>query len=165
MKKTTVLILFLAFNIFCNQNVFAKRLGGGGSYGMQRSFSKQNYRPQQNGGYSAGGQQNYNNGQNYQQRPGMGAGTAAALGAAAGAAGGYMIGRSMGNNNNGQYESGAQQAGYAPSSSWGGSNIPWGIIAILGIMLGFGLMFFKQCQIIIIQIMALVITISTPTTK
>lgn len=147
MKKTNILAFILTISMLFSQNAFAKRLGGGGSYGMQRSSSHQNY-SQPPRGYSSYGQ-NYTNPQTTGQRSGMGAGTAAALGAAAGAAGGYMIGRSMANNGNNEANesNNHQQAGYANNNSEMGSHIPWGIIAILGILLAFGLMFFRKNKI------------------
>lgn len=142
MKQPKIFVLFLTFSIIFTQSVFAKRLGGGGNYGMQRSSFHQNYSQRPQTTYAGG--QGYNQQAAPGQRTGMGAGTAAALGAAAGAAGGYMLGRSMSNNGNQISESGSQQqAGYANSMTTG-SNIPWGIIAILVVLLAFGMMFFRR---------------------
>lgn len=143
MKQTKIFVLFLTLSIIFTQNVFAKRLGGGGNYGMQRSSFHQSYNQRPQTTYAGG--QGYNQQTTPGQRTGMGAGTAAAVGAVAGAAGGYMLGRSMSNNGSNQMgESGnQQQPGYA-SSMMGGSNIPWGIISILVVLLAFGMMFFRR---------------------
>ncbi len=71
----------------------------------------------------------------------MGAGTAAMLGAAAGAAGGYMLGRNS--NNNTMNASGTQSA--APNEV-GSSNIPWGMIGILAVLLCLGLILFRKSK-------------------
>ena len=142
MKLKTLITILLTFSIIFSQDAFAARLGGGKrSYGMQRSTTNY-YKPQQSYNSTAAPQQGTTTGQ---QRSGMGAGTAAALGAAAGAAGGYMLGRSMNDNNNVNPNninaSGPQQA-MQPQETH--SNIPWGMIAILAILLFIGLMFFRR---------------------
>lgn len=131
-SKKLIAILACACLVI-TQNAFAARMGGGKSYGMQRSISN---KPQQ---------QNYQQ-QPYQQqpaqqaRPGMGAGTAGMLGAAAGAAGGYMLGRSMSNNNGNNINASGVSVQAEPSQS----NIPWGTIGILSILLLLGLMMFRK---------------------
>jgi len=132
MKSNKVFLLFTLISMLFANSVLAARMGGGRSYGMQRSISKSpSYkpapRPTGQPAAAAGAQ----------QRPGMGAGTAAVLGAAAGAAGGYMLGKSMSNNGTASGTAAAQPAEAA-------SNIPWGVITILGILLVMGLMFFRK---------------------
>lgn len=148
MKTKKILLALITITLLFSQNAFAKRLGGGRSYGMQRRTSHNNYnsgRPN-NATYNTGSTYA---GQNTQQpqRSGMGAGTAAVLGAAAGAAGGYMLGRSS--NEQHVTASGVQQQPqeYGQTASTA-SHIPWGLIAVLAIILGFGLMLFRKNKII-----------------
>lgn len=145
MKTKNILIALTTITLLFSQSAFAKRLGGGGSYGMQRS-SHSNYNSQRpnNSTYNTG--QAYS-GQNAQQpqRSGMGVGTAAVLGAAAGAAGGYMLGRS--NNDQRVTASGVQQQPQEYGQASPTSHIPWGLIAVLAIVLGFGLMLFRKNKI------------------
>lgn len=128
MKLNKWIVVLVSACFLLSQNVFAARLGGGKSYGMQRSTSNSNY---SQGGSSQ--QQPYTQSGN-QARPGMGAGTAAVLGAAAGTAGGYMLGKSMNNQN----------ASGGRSEVQTGSSIPWGTIGILAILLFLGLMLFRK---------------------
>jgi len=128
-------IIVLSTSILFSQNSFAARMGSGKNSGMQRNVNTQQYSNSQNynnsgnaGGYAqpAGQQRN---------GPGMGAVVA---GAAAGAVGGYMLGKAM----NGDKSNSSQVAREAAPSST--SNIPWGIIAILGMLLFIGLMIFRR---------------------
>ena len=125
MKLKKWMIVVVSASLIFSQGAFAARVGGGKSYGMQRNTanstnSQSSYQPSQAPTAAA-------------QKPGMGAGTAALLGAAAGAAGGYMLGKSM--NASGGH-SGAQSQ----------SNIPWGTIGILAILLFLGLMLFRKTR-------------------
>lgn len=67
-------------------------------------------------------------------KKGPGIGTAIAAGAA-GAAAGYMLGSAMHNNN---------APASAPATQPAGSSIPWGTIALLGLLLVGGLMLFRR---------------------
>jgi predicted lipid-binding transport protein (Tim44 family) len=139
MKFSKMVLVLIGICLILAQSAFAVRLGGGRSYGMQRSYSHQTYSQSRNYTSPGTAQQSINTTQQ-PQRTGMGAG-------AAGAAGGYMLGRSMSNNNG--YESNQQQQQAVPASnnmSEFGSHIPWGIISILGIFLIFGLMFFRKAK-------------------
>lgn len=135
-----IVVMLVGMCLIFVQSAGASRLGGGKSYGTQRSYSQQNYSGSHN--YAPQGTAPIQQ----QQRSGMGAIPAAALGAAAGAAGGYLMGRSMSNNNNAGSESNNQQQAATPSLSDAGNHIPWGIISILGMLLVFGLMFFKRSK-------------------
>ncbi len=147
MNFKKIAVMFILFCLVLSQNAMARRMGGGGSYGMQRSMSRPNYSNTYQPQY-AQPQPSMNQGA-APQRQGMGAGTAAALGAAAGAAGGYMLGRSMANNNGVAQNDMAnasgvvqQQTSEMPAANT--SKMPWGIIAILVLLLVFGLMFFRK---------------------
>lgn len=139
-KKITIILTSLCL-VFA-QTAFAKRMGGGRSYGMQRSISKPNtnyYNPQP---------RSYQSPQNTISQPqpakqGMGVGSAALLGAAAGAAGGYMLGKNSTQNNVNASGTLAQAPAenIQPSTT---SSIPWGIIGILFVLLILGLMIFKR---------------------
>ncbi|TXI91668.1 MAG: Tim44 domain-containing protein [Neisseriales bacterium] len=128
-------IIVLSTSILFSQNSFAARMGSGKNSGMQRNVNTQQY----------SNSQNYNNSGNAggyaqptgQQRNGPGMGAVVA-GAAAGAVGGYMLGKAM----NGDKSNSSQVAREAAPSST--SNIPWGIIAILGMLLFIGLMIFRR---------------------
>lgn len=124
MKFKNLTAIFVCVALVFSQSAFAARVGGGKSYGMQRSANP-SYSQQQ--GVPPSGAT-----QGAQPRSGMGAGTAALLGAAAGAAGGYMLGRSSQNN-----ASGGQSV--QPQHSF-----PWGTIGILAILLFLGLMLFRR---------------------
>ena len=156
-KKCIVLLIMIA-SLIANF-VHAGRFGGGRSFGMRRSFSSPSYsRPQYTHTMP---QSNPNVAQPTQRSGGIGAGTAAVLGAAAGAAGGYMLGRNSNENNqnNGNNANNSMNNASAPNSnspqsqennattnSLNSSNIPWGIITILGILLVLGLMVFKKSK-------------------
>ncbi|MBP9742524.1 MAG: Tim44 domain-containing protein [Burkholderiales bacterium] len=141
MKFKNFLVLVTCFTLISSNIAFAARFGNGGKYGMQRSTTNYNYRPsgQNTTSQTSIPQQNSYSGQ--QNRSGMGAGTAAALGAAAGAAGGYMLGRSMSGG-----EERPQNASGTQSIEPQGSNIPWGTIGILAILLFLGLLFFRRSK-------------------
>lgn len=133
LKKVGVILL--TGSILFSQNAFAARMGSGKNSGMQRNVNTQQYSNSQNysnsgnpGGYAqpAGQQRN---------GPGMGAVVA---GAAAGAVGGYMLGKAMNGDKNASSQVARETA---PSSA---TNIPWGIIAILGMLLFIGLMIFRR---------------------
>ena len=132
MKLGKIFLLYIIGSFLFANIALAGRMGGGRSFGMQRSISKT--RPTYNTAPRPIGQPTGA----APQRQGMGAGTAAVLGAAAGAAGGYMMGKSMSNNETASGTAAAVQTAEAPS------NIPWGIIAILGALLVMGLMFFRK---------------------
>jgi predicted lipid-binding transport protein (Tim44 family) len=127
----TIITLTLIATLF-SQLSFAGRFGGGKSFGMKRSIpNSAKFQPS-----PAAIQNNA-----APKRAGMGAGTAAALGVAAGAAGGYMLGKSM-NNNNTQTANASEPQVQAVTESH--SDIPWGTIGILALLLMLGLAFFKK---------------------
>ena len=154
MKFAKVVFLCSGLCLIFAQNAIAARLGGGRSYGMQRSFNKQNY--SQSNTYQRQAQPGMANNAAGYQAGGMHPAAAGALGVAAGAAGGYMLGRSMSNNANGAGgESNQMQAqqntqtATQPTGLGGQINepgIPWGIIAVLGGLLFLGLMLFKRSK-------------------
>lgn len=126
MKLKKWMIVVVSASLIFSQVAFAARVGGGKSYGMQRSTanstnSQSSYQPSQAANTGTA------------QKPGMGAGSAALLGAAAGAVGGYMLGKNM--NASGGH-SGAQSE----------SNIPWGTIGILAALLFLGLILFRKTR-------------------
>jgi predicted lipid-binding transport protein (Tim44 family) len=133
MKYGRIFLLYVIGSFLFANIALAGRMGGGRSFGMHRSISKSrpayNHTAPRPAGQPAGAAP---------QRQRMGAGTAAMLGAAAGAAGGYMMGKSMSNNETASGTTAEAQTAEAPS------NIPWGIIAILGALLVMGLMFFRK---------------------
>lgn len=130
-KKISVVLVSLGL-ILSSQSAFAARMGKSSNSGMQRSVTTAN---------STGGS-SYNSGATNsaagnaaaqgQQRKGPGMGAVVA-GAAAGAVGGYMLGKAANNN-----------ASQPQSTGSSDSQIPWGIIAILGLLLGVGLIMFKR---------------------
>lgn len=127
-KKVSV-ILLLASLLF-SESAFAARIGKSRNSGMQRSVNTTNTTNNVN---TAGAAGSAGATQAQPQRNGMGAGAVVA-GAAAGAVGGYMLGKAMNNN--------ASQSAVANQSE--GSQIPWGMIAILGALLAIGLTMFKR---------------------
>lgn len=127
-KKVSV-ILLLASLLF-SESAFAARIGKSRNSGMQRSVNTTNTTNNVN---TAGVATTGAVGAAQPQRNGMGAGAVVA-GAAAGAVGGYMLGKAMSNN--------ASQSAVANQSE--GSQIPWGMIAILGALLAIGLMMFRR---------------------
>lgn len=136
MKFNKYLLILLSCSLMFSQCAFAARFGAGKSYGMQRNTTSYT---SQNNSY----QQPYQGMPNNNNRPGMGAGTAAMLGAAAGAAGGYMLGRNSNNNIN---ASGTQTNTPSEISAQNTNNIPWGMIGILAILLCLGLILFKKSK-------------------
>lgn len=136
MKFKKYAFIFMSISLIFSQFAFAARFGGGRNRGMQRSTYTSN-----NSYYS-----NSHTAQpepTYQPRQsGMGAGTAAAVGAVAGAAGGYMLGRSM--SQQGPAASTPVTQAQQQEASASKSSIPWGIIAILGLLLMIGLLFFRK---------------------
>ena len=129
-------IILLSTSILFSQSSFAARMGSGKNSGMQRNVNTQQYSNSQsynNSGSNAGGYAQPAG----QQRNGPGMGAVVA-GAAAGAVGGYMLGKAM----NGDKSNSSQVVREAAPSS--ASNIPWGIIAILGMLLFIGLMIFRR---------------------
>ena len=127
MKKISIILLSSA--LLFAQTTFAARLGGQRSMGMQRNTPTQSYSNSNRAAPAAPSQQ-----QAQRSGPGMGGVVA---GAAAGAVGGYLLGKSMNSERSNSSQS-------ASSSSANESNIPWGIIAILGMLLVIGLMIFRR---------------------
>lgn len=139
MKFKKYAFIFMSISLIFSQFAFAARFGGGRSRGMQRSYSSSN-NSYYNNSHTAQPQPTYQPSQ--PGRSGIGAGTAAAVGAVAGAAGGYMLGRSM--SEQGPAASTPVTQAQPQEASSGKSSIPWGIIAILGILLLIGLLFFRK---------------------
>lgn len=130
-KKISIILISASF--LFSESAFAARIGKSRNSGMQRSVNTTNVN---NGGVNKG----TNTAAGAQpagqpQRQGAGVGTVVA-GAAAGALGGYMLGKAMSGN--------ASDAHSSVAGQDQGSQIPWGTIAILGALLGIGLMMFRR---------------------
>lgn len=126
-RAKTVLLAFTMASVLASPFADAARLGKGGSFGMRRAAPAQNYqRPAQVPPQPMAAPQQA------QPRKGPGVGTAIAAGAA-GAAAGYLLGSAM---NNGHAS--------APASQPAGSGMPWGTIALLGLLLVGGMMLFRR---------------------
>jgi hypothetical protein len=128
--KTTVLA-FTLVTLLAAPFSEAARLGKSRSSGMMRSAPTPSYqapapRPLPSAPMPA------------PAKKGPGLGTAIAAGAA-GAAAGYMLGSAMHNNN-----APAAAPASAPASQPAGSDMPWGTIALLGLLLVGGLMLFRR---------------------
>lgn len=130
-KKLSVLLISAA--LLTSQSAFAARMGKSRSLGMQRSTPTQTT----NNNYQSGANAAPASAAPQKSGPGIGGVVA---GAAAGAVGGYMLGKAMNSD-----KSASSQAARETASS--GSNIPWGIIGILGILLAIGLMLFRKKSI------------------
>lgn len=168
-KRTQKLLVgILVSSLLFNQSAFAARMGGGKSFGMQRSansYSSNRYSTAPSTNSYRQPSQNVTGQQApaAQGRGGLGVGSVVA-GAAAGAAIGYMAGKAMnGNentqqnnqqqvNNNQQQEMNAsdiatnnpQVAPALAASQTPTDNTPWTMIfVLLGILIA-GLMFFKR---------------------
>ncbi len=146
-SKALTLIFTSLCLLFC-QTAFAGRLSGGKSYGMKRSYSNSNrsysnsnYNKSPNTAQPATGQYNSQSNQTA-PKSGMSAGTGMLVGAAAGAAAGYMLGKNANNHNNAS-DVQNQQTYSEPASQ---SHIPWGMIAILGVLLFIGLVLFRRIR-------------------
>lgn len=124
-KKISVVLLSLS--LLMSQTAYAARMGGSKSSGMQRSVSTAPANSGSNPTTSTVGAA----GSATPQKSGMGMGTVLA-GAAAGAVGGYLLGKASSNNESGNVNQSQ------------GSQIPWGIIMILGALLAIGLMIFRR---------------------
>ncbi|TIC83367.1 Tim44 domain-containing protein [Crenobacter intestini] len=120
--KTAVLAFSLA-TLLAAPFAEAAKLGKSKSFGMKRSTPSQSYQqpaPMQPAQPMAPAQQ---------PRKGPGLGTAVAAGAA-GAAAGYMLGSAMSDSSSGASES--------------GSGMPWGTLAMLGLLFVGGMMLFRR---------------------
>lgn len=130
MKKTSkkISVILLSLALLTAQDAFAARAGKSRNLGMQRSTTT-------NTNSNSGYQPTSNTGSQTQQpaRGGSKVGAAVA-GVAAGALGGYMLGKAMNSH----------ESGSSTTSQSNESTIPWGIIAILGILLAIGLMIFRR---------------------
>jgi predicted lipid-binding transport protein (Tim44 family) len=147
MKFNQLTVILASTCLMFAQASFAGRIGGGKSYGMQRSMVRTNNNYTQSYNQPRYSQPQQQTTTQTQPRQGMGTGTAAVLGAAAGAAGGYMLGKSMAENSNNTNASATSknavsQETNAPVSNE--SHIPWGTVAILGLLLFLGLMLFRR---------------------
>lgn len=152
-KKIAVICLS---TMIVAESAFAARIGGKRSSGMKRNISQQRYAQPASQNQMNSQRPTPNAQQASPQQPANGRSNLGgiATGAAVGAVGGYMLGKAMNNNT----ESAAatspevlqnqaanpvqeQPATAAPSLQ---SNIPWGPIAIMGMLLFIGLMFFRR---------------------
>lgn len=131
-KKLSVILL--SFCLLLSQSANAARMGKSSNSGMQRSTTTTTNTTTNSGSQSANTTGAGAAPTQAQPRSGVGAGAVVA-GAAAGALGGYMLGKASNNRNASQTQ--VQQT--APESQF-----PWGIIAILGLLLVIGLMMFKR---------------------
>ncbi|MCL6264547.1 Tim44-like domain-containing protein [Craterilacuibacter sp. RT1T] len=123
--KTLVLALSMA-SMLAAPFAEAAKLGKSKSFGMKRSAPTQSYQQPARAPVQpmAPAQQ--------QPRKGPGVGTAIAAGAA-GAAAGYMLGSAM---------SGGEASGGASETA--GSGMPWGTLAMLGLLFAGGMMLFRR---------------------
>ncbi|RQW25868.1 Tim44 domain-containing protein [Rhodobacteraceae bacterium CH30] len=122
--KTLVLALSMA-SMLAAPFAEAAKLGKSKSFGMKRSAPTQNYQqPARTPVQPMAPAQ--------QPRKGPGVGTAIAAGAA-GAAAGYMLGSAM---------SGGEASGGANEAA--GSGMPWGTLAMLGLLFAGGMMLFRR---------------------
>jgi predicted lipid-binding transport protein (Tim44 family) len=122
--KTTILALSLV-SLLAAPIADAARMGKGKSSGMRRAAPTQSYQQP----YAAPAQAPA---QAAPQRKGPGVGTAIAAGAA-GAVGGYMLGKAMSGNASGN------AAGHPAEQG-----LPWGTIALLGLLIVGGVMFLRR---------------------
>ncbi len=134
-------ILLLSSSLLFSNSAFAGRMGGGRSLGMQRSTSNFSRTSANNSQYNRPAYQPGNAAPQAEQRRGPGIGGVVA-GAAAGAVGGYLLGKSM-NSDNRSASSQTVREEAAPAAN-SASQIPWGLITILGLLLVIGLMIFRR---------------------
>ncbi|MDF0605785.1 Tim44-like domain-containing protein [Neisseriaceae bacterium TC5R-5] len=145
-RTKTILLAFTMASVLVAPFAEAARMGKGKSAGMQRATPSRSYQsappaqaPVQQAAPAAPAQ----------PRSGPGIGTAVAAGAA-GAAAGYMLGSAM--NDKSQPNAAAATDGTAAldgnktaaSSGQQESGMPWGTLALLGLALAAGLMFFRR---------------------
>ncbi|AUH53440.1 Tim44 domain-containing protein [Chromobacterium sp. ATCC 53434] len=144
-RAKTIVLAFTMVSVLATPFAEAARLGKGKSAGMQRSAPTRSYQPStpapqpmaapQAGGVPAQAQP---------QKKGPGIGTALAAGAV-GAAAGYMIGSSGNDKQAAAAQPNASQAQQQPAAApqeKGG--MPWGLLALLGLLLVGGMMFFRR---------------------
>jgi predicted lipid-binding transport protein (Tim44 family) len=142
-----VSVVVLAFSLIASPDLFAARVGKSRSVGMRRTVTTQNTQKATYGSNNQYRQTTPNTAPNYpqnQERRGPGVGTALA-GAAAGAVGGYMLGKAMATKEPTAASAPISQeqpelAADAPRPS----QFPWGIIAVLALLLVIGLMMFRR---------------------
>jgi predicted lipid-binding transport protein (Tim44 family) len=130
-RAKTIMLAFTLVSVLAAPFAEAARLGGGKSAGMRRSAPTKSYQqptpmPAPAPAPQAAPQA--------QPKKGPGIGTAIAAGAA-GAAAGYMLGSAMNNNH---------ASGNAVDTAGAGSGIPWGTLALLGLLGIGGLMWFRR---------------------
>jgi len=130
-RAKTMMLAFTLVSVLAAPFAEAARLGGGKSAGMRRSAPTKSYQqptpmPAPAAVPQAAPQA--------QPKKGPGIGTAIAAGAA-GAAAGYMLGSAMNSNH---------ASGNAVDNAGAGSGIPWGTLALLGLLGIGGLMWFRR---------------------
>lgn len=149
-RAKTIMLAFTMVSMLAAPFAEAARLGKGKSAGMQRSAPTRSYQQQAPARPVAPPAQAPAPVQ-AQPKSGPGIGTAVAAGAA-GAAAGYMLGSAMSDkggqqqapaaaNGNADPALAAQAQGQQPQKS---SGMPWGTLALLGLVLAGGYMFFRR---------------------
>ncbi|AXT48470.1 MULTISPECIES: Tim44 domain-containing protein [Chromobacterium] len=149
-RAKTIMLAFTMVSMLAAPFAEAARLGKGKSAGMQRSAPTRSYQQQAPARPVAPPAQAPAPAQ-AQPKSGPGIGTAVAAGAA-GAAAGYMLGSAMSDkggqqqapaaaNGNADPALAAQAQGQQPQKSGG---MPWGTLALLGLVLVGGYMFFRR---------------------
>lgn len=127
-RAKTIMLAFTMVSVLATPFAEAARMGKGKSAGMQRSAPTKSYQPA-----APAPQPMAPAPAAAPQKKGPGIGTAVAAGAA-GAAAGYMLGSAM--SDKGHASGGASEPA--------GSGFPWGTLALLGLVLIGGLMFFRR---------------------
>ncbi|WP_047248643.1 Tim44 domain-containing protein [Chromobacterium subtsugae] len=151
-RAKTIVLAFTMVSVLATPFAEAARLGKGKSAGMQRSAPTRTYQPSTPAPQpmAAPAPRPGVPAQAAPQKSGPGIGTALAAGAV-GAAAGYMIG-SSGNEkqaapaqqNAAPGEQPAQQAAQSAPAQQEKGGMPWGMLALLGLALVGGMMFFRR---------------------
>ncbi|QEL56856.1 Tim44 domain-containing protein [Chromobacterium paludis] len=143
-RAKTIVLAFTMVSVLATPFAEAARLGKGKSAGMQRSTPTRSYQPSTPAPAQHAPAPMAAPAQAQPQKKGPGLGTALAAGAA-GAAAGYMLG-SAGNDKQHAAQQPTQQNGgdYAPAQQQKQGGMPWGMLALLGLLLVGGFMFFRR---------------------
>ncbi|POA97526.1 Tim44 domain-containing protein [Chromobacterium sinusclupearum] len=147
-RAKTIVLAFTMVSVLATPFAEAARLGKGKSAGMQRSTPTRTYQPStpaqapQSAGVPAPAAAPA---QAQPQKSGPGIGTALAAGAA-GAAAGYMLGSAGSDKQHANQQAAPQDAAgnAAPAQQQKDSGMPWGMLALLGLLLVGGFMFFRR---------------------
>ncbi|POZ63905.1 Tim44 domain-containing protein [Chromobacterium alticapitis] len=146
-RAKTIVLAFTLVSVLATPFAEAARLGKGKSAGMQRSTPTRSYQPStpapaQHAPAPAAAPAPT---QAQPQKSGPGLGTALAAGAA-GAAAGYMLGSAGSDKQHAAQQAAPQDgaAAAAPAQQQKESGMPWGMLALLGLLLAGGFMFFRR---------------------